>query len=122
MGKSTTAVSVAAGLVRAGARVLLIDTDTQGQVSGMLGLPPVVGLADLLAGEQRPEEAIIEAREQLWLLAGGRTLAGIKRLLDCKDFGSERTLSSSAKRGSCAASWGRRSFSRSPWRNSRLAG
>jgi chromosome partitioning protein len=92
VGKSTTAVSVAAGLARAGARVLLVDTDTQGQVSGMLGRHPAAGLAELLAGEHRPEEAIVEARAQLWLLAGGRTLAGMKRLIDRKDFGGEQTL------------------------------
>ena len=92
VGKSTTAVSVAAGLARAGARVLLIDTDTQGQVSGMLGVHPACGLADLLTGEHRPEDAIIETRAQLWLLAGGRALAGLKRLIDRKDFGGEQTL------------------------------
>jgi chromosome partitioning protein len=92
VGKSTTAVSVAAGLARAGARVLLIDTDTQGQVSGMLGLHPAVGLAEVLAGERRPEDAIADARAQLGLLAGGRALAGIKRLIDRKDFGGEQTL------------------------------
>jgi chromosome partitioning protein len=92
VGKSTTAVSLAAGLARVNARVLLVDTDTQGQVAGMLGVQPPGGLAELLAGEQRPEEAIIEARERLWLLAGGRALAGIKRLIDRKDFGGEQTL------------------------------
>jgi chromosome partitioning protein len=92
VGKSTTAVSVAAGLALAGTRVLLIDTDTQGQVSGMLGRHPAVGLAELLAGEQRPEEAIVEARPRLGLLAGGRALAGSKRLIDRKDFGGEQTL------------------------------
>ena len=92
VGKSTTAVSVAAGLAHAGAQVLLIDTDTQGQVAGMLGVHPPAGLAELLAGEQHPEEAMIEARERLWLLAGGRGLAGSKRLIDRKDFGGERTL------------------------------
>jgi chromosome partitioning protein len=92
VGKSTTAVSLASGLAQAGAQVLLIDTDTQGQVAGMLGVHPRAGLAELLAGEQRPEEAMIEARERLWLLAGGRGLAGSKRLIDRKDFGGERTL------------------------------
>jgi chromosome partitioning protein len=92
VGKSTTAVSVAAGLALAGIRVLLIDTDTQGQVSGMLGRHPAVGLAELLAGEQSPEDAIVEARPRLGLLAGGRALAGSKRLIDRKDFGGEQTL------------------------------
>ena len=92
VGKSTTAVSVAAGLARAGARVLLVDTDTQGQVAGMLGVQPRAGLAELLSAEHRPEEVIIAARERLWLLAGGRALAGLKRLIDRKDFGGEQTL------------------------------
>jgi chromosome partitioning protein len=92
VGKSTTAVSVAAGLARAGAQVLLVDTDTQGQVAGMLGVHPAAGLADLLAGDQPPEAVVMEARERLWLLAGGRGLAGSKRLIDRKDFGGERSL------------------------------
>jgi chromosome partitioning protein len=92
VGKTTTAVSLASGLARAGYKVLLIDTDTQGQTSKALGLQPVAGLAELISGEVRPEEAVIEAREKLYLLAGGRPLAGLKRLIDRKDYGGERTL------------------------------
>jgi len=92
VGKTTTAVSLASGLARAGQTVLLVDTDTQGQTSKALGLLPEAGLAELVAGEVRPEEAIIEAREKLYLLAGGRPLAGLKRLIDRKDYGGERTL------------------------------
>jgi chromosome partitioning protein len=54
VGKCTTAVSVAAGLAHAGAQVLLIDTDTQGQVAGMLGVHPSAGLAELLAANSIP--------------------------------------------------------------------
>jgi chromosome partitioning protein len=92
VGKSTTAVSVAAGLAHAGAQVLLVDTDTQGQVAGMLGVHPAAGLSDLLVGDQPPEAVMMEARARLWLLAGGRGLAGSKRLIDRKDFGGERSL------------------------------
>ena len=58
----------------------------------MLGLQPKAGLAELMAEELMPEEAIVAARERLWLLAGGKALAGVKRLIAQKDFGGERTL------------------------------
>ena len=92
VGKTTTAVNLAAGLALADFRVLLIDTDTQGQVSFMLGLRPRVGLAEVITRALMPETAIVAAREGLWLLAGGRALAGVKRLIAQKDFGGEQTL------------------------------
>lgn len=45
-----------------------------------------------MTGELPPAEAIVQARENLWLLAGGRSLAGIKRLIDRKDYGGELTI------------------------------
>ena len=95
VGKTTTAVNLAAGLALAGYEVLLVDTDTQGQVSFMLGLQPKVGLSQLMMTELEPDEAIIEARERLWLLPGGKALAGVKRLIARKEFGGEQTLAGS---------------------------
>lgn len=92
VGKTTTAVNLAAGLSAAGQRVLLIDVDTQGQVAKMLGLQPAVGLAEVVAGEQAADHAILPARERVWLMAGGRGLAGLKRVITRKDFGGERTV------------------------------
>jgi chromosome partitioning protein len=92
VGKTTSAVNLAAGLARQGKSVLLVDVDTQGQVSRMLGCTPPAGLAELIAGEKTLEEAVFPARERLWLLAGGRALAGLKRLITRKDFGGEQTL------------------------------
>ena len=92
VGKTTTAVNLAAGLAAAGHRVLLIDADTQGQVTKALGVQPAAGLAELAVGEVAPDQALVEARDRLWVLAGGRSLAGLKRLITRQDFGGERVL------------------------------
>lgn len=91
--KTTTAVNLAAGLAMAGLRILLVDTDVQGQCSRALGVQPAAGLAQVITEETSLEEALFQARERLWILAGGRALAGVKRLISRKDFGGERTLS-----------------------------
>jgi chromosome partitioning protein len=92
VGKTTTAINLAAGLARAGRRVLLVDMDTQGQVAKALGLRPAAGLAEMVMEDLQPEQVVVEAREGIWLLAGGRSLAGLKRVIARKDFGGEQTL------------------------------
>ena len=92
VGKSTTSVNLASGLALAGYKVLLIDTDTQGQDSFMLGVKPKAGLTELVTGELALKECLTKARDNLWLLAGGKALAGVKRMIDRKDYGGELTL------------------------------
>ncbi len=92
VGKTTTAINLGAGLARAGFSVLLVDVDTQGQASKALGSEPDSGLAELVLGEATFEQAAVEARPNLWLLAGGRGLAGLKRMITRQDFGGENTL------------------------------
>lgn len=91
-GKTTTAVNVAAGLAILGHRVLLIDTDTQGQAGAMLGLSPDVGLPELLLETVSFADAITQARENLFLLAGGRRIANAKRRIETEAFQLERYL------------------------------
>ncbi len=93
VGKTTTAVNLSAGLAELGARVLLVDMDTQGQAAKAMGVKTEAGLADLVAQNVTAEEAIVPARERLWLLSGGRDLVGLKREIARKDFGGERTVS-----------------------------
>ncbi|WP_300459811.1 AAA family ATPase [Desulfobacula sp.] len=97
VGKTTTSVNLSAGLALAGHKVLLVDTDTQGQSAYNLGKKPRAGLTELLTKELAPEECIIRARKNLWLLAGGKSLAGVKRIIDRKSFGAEWTLSEAMK-------------------------
>jgi chromosome partitioning protein len=92
VGKTTTAVNLAAGLAKAGRRVLLVDVDTQGQVSKSLGIDTAHGLSELVAAEASIEQTCLPVRENLWMLSGGRSLAGLKRLITQKDFGGEQTL------------------------------
>ncbi|MFW6070614.1 MAG: ParA family protein [bacterium] len=79
VGKTTTAVNLAAALSLIDRRVLLVDTDTQGQAGQALGVDGDVGLAELVLDEATADEAITQARPGLDLLAGGPRLAAVKR-------------------------------------------
>lgn len=52
VGKTTTAITMAAGLARRGHTVALVDCDPQGHVAKYLGLPEESGLFDLLVNNQ----------------------------------------------------------------------
>ncbi|MBU4276565.1 MAG: AAA family ATPase [Proteobacteria bacterium] len=90
--KSETAVSLAHGLALKGHKVLLVDTDVQAQCNDMLGVEPEKGLAELIAGWASPEEALAQARENLWLLAGGVPLAGVKMEIARREMAPEAVL------------------------------
>src|SRR5918998_933947 len=91
--KTTTCVNIGAGLALAGYRTLLIDCDTQGQVSKSLGIQAGEGLAELVQGEAGLGDVQIEARENLFVIAGGEALSGVKRLVSRRDLRSELALS-----------------------------
>ncbi len=93
VGKTTTAVNLAASLALNNKSVLLIDVDTQGQAARALGCKPASGLAEWISDETPVQTALFSARPGLWLLSGGRNLVSLKRQITRKDFGGERTLS-----------------------------
>lgn len=92
VGKTTTAVNLSAALTISGRRVLLIDTDTQAQAGKALGLRPEIGLADFMLGHASFAEAVVEARPNLHLLAGGHRLAAVKQVIAEADMRQEETL------------------------------
>lgn len=69
IGKTTTCVSLAAGLAHRGDRVLIIDTDTQANVALALGVTDYEkSLPDVLTRKVLAKECILQARENLYLL------------------------------------------------------
>src|SRR5580693_604761 len=79
VGKTTTAVNVAACIAEAGYRTLVIDVDPQANATVGLGLPrsQTPGLYEVLAGESTPEQAIVDSSiENLSLLPASPELAG----------------------------------------------
>ena len=81
VGKTTTAVSLGAGLSMRGERVLLVDLDTQGHVARALDITPVYSLYEVLDRGLPPSQAITAARPRLDMLAGGRLLARAKKTI-----------------------------------------
>ena len=90
--KSETSVHLAHGLALAGWRVLLVDTDVQSHCAEMLGVNPPRGLAQVIAAMCDPLDALFQARENLWLLAGGKDLAGIKIEIARREIAPESVL------------------------------
>ena len=91
--KTTTCVNIGAGLALAGYRTLLVDCDTQGHVTKSLGVQAGEGLAELVQGDANLGDVQIEARENLFVIAGGGALSGVKRLISRRDMRSELVLS-----------------------------
>jgi chromosome partitioning protein len=80
-GKTTTAVHVAAGLAEKGARVLLVDTDGQGNVATSLALSAERSLYHVIVMGLSLEQAVIQARPNLDVLPSNETLAAAELYL-----------------------------------------
>ncbi len=80
-GKTTTAVTVAAGLAQQGAKVLLVDTDPQGSVAVCLGVVAPRGLYHVLVDGLDPMAVAVPARANLWAVTADRTLSAAELAL-----------------------------------------
>jgi chromosome partitioning protein len=78
VGKTTTAVNLAAYLASHGQKILLVDLDPQGNASSGLGLEkPEVGVYNVLSGNSSLREAVQASdQDNLWVLAATPDLAG----------------------------------------------
>lgn len=86
VGKTTTAVNLAHGLVLQGKRVLLVDLDPQGQCATILGLKQESGAFNLLVADYNPNQIIRRTdRENLYVVLGdsktatAQTVLGVQR-------------------------------------------
>ncbi len=80
-GKTTTSVSVAAGLAARGAKVLLVDTDAQGNVGVSLDLKASSTLYHVLVMGMPAAQAAVNVRPNLDILVSNETLAAAELYL-----------------------------------------
>jgi len=73
-GKTTTVVNLGVGLALRGARVLCVDLDAQGSLATYLGVPYTHSLAHLLLGQAESRACIVQARDNLDLIASDEKL------------------------------------------------
>lgn len=91
-GKTTTTVSLAAGLAMAGHRVLVIDVDSQGHVGISLGASGDNTLYHLMIERKPLSECIVAARPNLDILPGDNTLASAEIFLARQNEGRDKVL------------------------------
>lgn len=81
VGKTTTTISLGAGLALKGLRVLLVDVDAQGNLAMALGLEPRRTLYDVLVDGKPIDQCLTPARPNMDLLASDDTLMMAQPLL-----------------------------------------
>ncbi len=84
-GKTTTSVTLAAGLAAKGKRVLLIDMDSQGNVGASLGVRGEKSIYHVLIDAMPPQEAAVPVRPGLDIITSDETIAAAEiRLVNMK--------------------------------------
>jgi len=80
-GKTTTSISLAAGLADLGRRVLLVDLDAQSNVAVSLGLTAPRSISDVLLGEAHALDCVVQVSPNLDAIISGASLSTVETKL-----------------------------------------
>lgn len=97
VGKTTTAVTLAAGLALQGVNTLLVDLDPQGHAAYSLGLEKAPGLYRFLVDSARLADVVTPAGRDLDVLPSDKSTEAAKRYITTLNF-RERVISDALKR------------------------
>ena len=86
VGKTTTAVTLAAGLAMQEYRTLLVDLDPQGHVAFSFGKEKSPGLYRCVVGGEPLEKQVINVRPNLDILTSDKRTEQVKRHITMSDF------------------------------------
>ncbi len=79
--KTTTVVNLGAGLAKRGKRVLCVDLDPQGSLAMCLGVRYEHSLIHMLLDQVEPQDCIVQARDNLDVIAGDSNLLQAEGML-----------------------------------------
>jgi len=85
VGKTTTAINLAAGLSRMDKNVLLIDLDPQGNVDTSLNLKAEYNLYDAMTGKLEIQQCIVNLATNFDIITSKETLVKLEQVLVYKD-------------------------------------
>lgn len=94
VGKTACSLNVSFELARIGRRVLMVDTDPQGNLTSWAGFDPDsfdVTTYDIMKGGLKANDVMMEAGENLWLIPANILLASVEREVSAV-IGYERIL------------------------------
>ena len=89
VGKTTTAVTLGSGLAAQGYKTLLVDLDPQGHISRMLNMPKSPGVRRWFYDDEPLGKVMVQARENLWILAGDATTDKAMSKIRDESYGEE---------------------------------
>ncbi len=89
VGKTTTAVTLGAGLAMTGHRTLIVDLDPQGHVAHMLNLPKSGSLRRWFYDGEPLEKEAVEVRDHLSVLRGDKSTDRVKGKIRDESYGEE---------------------------------